>query len=196
MTKTEMKKPLPTSQVSKANKVSTEAYKSPIDDSNKNSAEKPDSARDNIEKDSIEKDNRTKDNGTKDKTTGSARNESGNPNTDSPVANFVSHLIDTAYEKRASDIHIEPFENKFRVRLRIDGLLQPGPIPPEDIAGRLSSRIKVLGQLDISERRLPQDGRLRLNTASHKALDLRISSLPTLWGEKNSLTPAQRRCRT
>jgi type IV pilus assembly protein PilB len=174
MTETEMKKPLPTSQVSKANKVSTEAYKSPIDDSNKSSAEKPDSARGNIEKDNITKDN----------TTGRTRNEPGNPNTDSPVANFVNHLIDTAYEKRASDIHIEPFENEFRVRLRIDGLLQPGPIPPKDIAGRLSSRIKVLGQLDISERRLPQDGRLRLNTASHNALDLRISSLPTLWGEK------------
>ena len=93
MTETEMKKPLPTSQVSKAN---TEAYKSPIDDSNKNGAEKPDSARDNREKDNIEKDNIEKDNRTKDKTTGSTRNEPGNPNTDSPVANFVNHLIDTA----------------------------------------------------------------------------------------------------
>jgi type IV pilus assembly protein PilB len=112
------------------------------------------------------------------------KRESGTPSTDSPVAQFVSRLIDTAFQQRASDIHIEPFEQGYRIRLRIDGLLQPGPVPPKEIAGKLSSRIKVLGQLDISERRLPQDGRLRLDTVFHTALDLRISSLPTLWGEK------------
>ena len=189
MTATEMKKPLPTSQVSKASKVSTEEYENPIDSRNRNSAEKTNSEwgsreRSKGETNKGERNKEESNSRAKDKLTDSVRNAPTNPNSDSPVANFVNHLIDTAYEKRASDIHIEPFENEFRVRLRIDGLLQPGPIPPKDIAGRLSSRIKVLGQLDISERRLPQDGRLRLNTTSHNALDLRISSLPTLWGEK------------
>lgn len=140
--------------------------------------------RDQEKKDREEKDRLQNAQGEKDQTTRRARNESSNSNSDSPVAIFVNHLIDSAYEQKASDIHIEPFEQDYRVRLRIDGLLQPGPIPPKEIASRLSSRIKVLGQLDISERRLPQDGRLRLDTATHKALDLRISSLPTLWGEK------------
>ena len=110
--------------------------------------------------------------------------EATDPSGDSSVAKFVDHLIDIAVEQRASDIHIEPFEQGHKIRLRIDGLLQAGPEPPKEFGSRLNSRIKVLGQLDISERRLPQDGRLRLDTANNKALDLRISSLPTLWGEK------------
>ena len=115
---------------------------------------------------------------------GDSKQVFANGNNDSPVATFVNHLIDTAVAQRASDIHIEPFAQGYRIRLRIDGLLQLGPTPAQAIGSRLSSRIKVLGQLDISEKRLPQDGRLRLDTTNHKTLDLRISSLPTLWGEK------------
>ena len=100
-----------------------------------------------------------------------------------PVVRFVNALLAEAAARRASDIHIEPYANRLRVRLRIDGVLCEIAPPPATLAAAITNRVKVMAQLDIAERRLPQDGRLRLRLADGNEADVRVSVLPTLFGE-------------
>ena len=101
----------------------------------------------------------------------------------SPVVRYVNHIIQSALKEGASDIHIEPGENTLKVRLRIDGILFEMMTPPRKMHGALTSRIKIMANLDIAERRLPQDGRIRATVMDRK-LDLRVSTVPTAQGEK------------
>ncbi|HEV8502753.1 MAG TPA: type II secretion system ATPase GspE [Casimicrobiaceae bacterium] len=101
---------------------------------------------------------------------------------EAPVIRLVSLLITNALEARASDIHIEPFENRLIVRYRIDGVLHEIESPPKRLSAAVISRVKILGNLDIAERRLPQDGRIRLRIQG-KEIDLRVSTVPTMHGE-------------
>lgn len=103
---------------------------------------------------------------------------------DAPVVRLVNAVFTDAIRKRASDIHIEPYEKVFRVRFRIDGILHEILQPPLALKNAVSSRIKVMASLDIAERRLPQDGRIKLKLGKGEAIDIRVSVLPTLFGEK------------
>ena len=103
---------------------------------------------------------------------------------DAPVVKFVNKILVDAIRRGASDIHFEPFETQYRVRLRMDGMLKAVASPPMKMANRISSRIKVMAQLDIAEKRVPQDGRIKLNLSKTRAIDFRVSTLPTLFGEK------------
>ena len=103
---------------------------------------------------------------------------------DAPVVRFVNKLMMDAINRGASDIHIEPYEKTCRVRYRQDGILQEVASPPLALAGRIAARIKILSRLDIAERRVPQDGRMKLRVSKNRAIDFRVSSLPTLFGEK------------
>ena len=103
---------------------------------------------------------------------------------DAPVVRFVNKVLVDAIRKGASDIHFEPYEEEYRVRFRIDGVLVTQVRPPKRMAPRLSARLKVMASLDIAERRVPQDGRIKLNISRGQAYDFRVSSCPTLWGEK------------
>jgi type IV pilus assembly protein PilB len=103
---------------------------------------------------------------------------------DAPVVRLVNAVFTDAIRKRASDIHIEPYEKVFRVRFRIDGILHEILQPPLALKNAVSSRIKVMASLDIAERRLPQDGRIKLKLGKGDAIDIRVSVLPTLFGEK------------
>jgi type IV pilus assembly protein PilB len=97
---------------------------------------------------------------------------------------FVNKILVDAIRRGASDIHFEPFETQYRVRLRMDGMLRAVASPPQKLANRISSRLKVMAGLDIAERRVPQDGRIKLNLSKSHAMDFRVSTLPTLFGEK------------
>ncbi|MCS6952908.1 MAG: type II secretion system ATPase GspE [Bryobacteraceae bacterium] len=101
---------------------------------------------------------------------------------EAPVIRLVNALIAQAVEKRASDIHLEPFEKEFRVRFRIDGVLYNQEPPPRELKAAIISRIKLMARLNIAERRLPQDGRIKIKTLGRE-VDLRVSTLPTLYGE-------------
>ncbi len=101
---------------------------------------------------------------------------------EAPVIRLVNAMIATAVEARASDIHIEPFEKEFRIRFRIDGVLQNQESPPKDMKAAIISRLKLMAKLNIAERRLPQDGRIKIKTLGRE-VDLRVSTLPTLYGE-------------
>ncbi|MFT3789801.1 MAG: type IV-A pilus assembly ATPase PilB [Rudaea sp.] len=103
---------------------------------------------------------------------------------DTPVVKFVNKVLVDAIKRGASDIHFEPFENTYRVRFRMDGMLRAVTSPPPRMAARISSRLKVMSGLDISERRIPQDGRIKLNLSKTKSVDFRVSTCPTLFGEK------------
>ena len=103
---------------------------------------------------------------------------------DTPVVKFVNKVLVDAIKRGASDIHFEPFEGHYRVRFRMDGMLRAVTSPPAKMAARIASRLKVMSGLDISERRIPQDGRIKLNLSKTKAIDFRVSSCPTLFGEK------------
>ncbi|HRJ54444.1 MAG TPA: type IV-A pilus assembly ATPase PilB [Candidatus Thiothrix moscowensis] len=105
-------------------------------------------------------------------------------NEDPAVVEFVDKLLGHAIKAKASDIHIEVFEKNLRIRYRIDGILQVVASPPNDSAQQLISRIKVLARMDISERRVPQDGRIRFTVNEQKKIDFRVNILPTLFGEK------------
>jgi len=102
---------------------------------------------------------------------------------DAPVVKLVNSLIADAVNKGASDIHIEPFEKKLRVRYRIDGVLHEMMSPPYKMKGAVTSRLKIMAELDIAEKRVPQDGRIKIRIGAKK-IDLRVSSLPTIFGEK------------
>jgi len=101
-----------------------------------------------------------------------------------PVVRFVNKVLLDAIKKGASDLHFEPYEKFFRVRFRIDGVLEEIAKPPLALAQRLTARIKVMSRLDVSERRVPQDGRIKLKLSKTKSIDFRVSTCPTLYGEK------------
>ncbi len=103
---------------------------------------------------------------------------------DAPAVLYLQKILEQAAQMLASDVHVEPYEHQLRIRVRIDGVLREIDTPPLPLKDRLASRIKVLSRLDIAEKRLPQDGRMKLNLPSGKELDLRVSTLPTLHGEK------------
>ncbi|HEB86368.1 MAG TPA: type IV-A pilus assembly ATPase PilB [Gammaproteobacteria bacterium] len=103
---------------------------------------------------------------------------------DTPVVRFVNKVLLDAINKGASDIHFEPYEKSYRVRFRVDGILKEVAAPPINMAPRLSARLKVMSRLDISERRVPQDGRIKLNLSKNRAIDFRVNTCPTLFGEK------------
>jgi type IV pilus assembly protein PilB len=103
---------------------------------------------------------------------------------DAPVVKFVNKILMDAINRGASDIHIEPYEKVYRVRYRQDGILYEVANPPIALAGRISARLKILSRLDIAERRIPQDGRIKMRISKNRSIDFRVSTLPTLWGEK------------
>ena len=103
---------------------------------------------------------------------------------DAPIVRFVNKVLVDAIRKDASDIHFEPYEDEYRVRFRVDGVLITQVKPPQRMAPRLAARLKVMANLDIAERRVPQDGRIKLNISKSQAFDFRVSTCPTLWGEK------------
>ncbi|WP_447940459.1 type IV-A pilus assembly ATPase PilB [Pseudoxanthomonas mexicana] len=103
---------------------------------------------------------------------------------DTPVVKFVNKVLVDAIKRGASDIHFEPYETDYRVRLRIDGILKQIAKAPVKLSSRIAARLKVMSQLDIAEKRVPQDGRIKLNLSKTKQIDFRVSTLPTLFGEK------------
>ena len=109
---------------------------------------------------------------------------SGDAKDDTPVVAFINKMLRQAVQMGASDLHFEPYEKKYRVRFRIDGILRVIAQPPKSLSERFSARMKVMAKLDIAERRLPQDGRIKFKVDAKKTIDLRVNSLPTLWGEK------------
>jgi len=113
---------------------------------------------------------------------------------DAPIVRFVNKLMLDAIRRGASDIHFEPFEKTYRVRFRMDGVLKEIAAPPVQLAPKLSARLKVMSRLDIAERRVPQDGRIKMKLSKNRAIDFRVSTCPTLFGEKivlRILDPAQ-----
>ena len=103
---------------------------------------------------------------------------------DTPVVRFVNKVLLDAINKGASDIHIEPYEKSFRIRFRQDGVLHEVAAPPVTMATRLISRVKVMSKMDIAERRVPQDGRIKMALSKKRAIDFRVNTCPTLFGEK------------
>jgi type IV pilus assembly protein PilB len=108
----------------------------------------------------------------------------GNAADDAPVVRFVNKMLLDAIKGGSSDLHFEPYEKNYRVRFRTDGILQEIARPPVQLAPRISARLKVMAGLDISERRKPQDGRIKMRISKSKSIDFRVSTCPTLWGEK------------
>ncbi|MHB0774321.1 type IV-A pilus assembly ATPase PilB [Halomonas sp. WWR20] len=108
----------------------------------------------------------------------------GAGNQDAPVVRFVQKILLDAIKRGASDIHFEPYESTYRVRLRIDGMLVEVARPPFNLRTRIAARLKVMARLDISERRLPQDGAIKLRLTQSRSIDFRVNSLPTVFGEK------------
>lgn len=106
------------------------------------------------------------------------------PGDDAPIVRFVNKILLDAIREGASDIHFEPYEKRYRVRYRTDGILKEVSKPPINLAGKIAARLKVMSQMDISERRIPQDGRIKMKISKNKAIDFRVNTLPTLWGEK------------
>ena len=103
---------------------------------------------------------------------------------ETPIVRFVNKVLIDAIKGGASDIHFEPYEKSYRVRFRTDGILHEVTRPPNNLAPRLAARLKVMSQMDISERRLPQDGRIKMKLSKTRAIDFRVNTLPTLYGEK------------
>ncbi|MCK5353483.1 MAG: type IV-A pilus assembly ATPase PilB [Methyloprofundus sp.] len=103
---------------------------------------------------------------------------------DAPIVRFVNKILLDAIKKGASDIHLEPYEKNFRIRYRSDGMLHEVASPPSNISHRIISRIKVMSKMDIAERRVPQDGRIKMKLSRNKSIDFRVNSCPTLFGEK------------
>lgn len=103
---------------------------------------------------------------------------------DAPIVRFVNKILLDSIKKGVSDIHLEPFEKKFRIRFRADGILSEVASPPVGISNRIISRIKVMSKMDIAERRVPQDGRIKMQLSKNRAIDFRVNTCPTLFGEK------------
>jgi len=103
---------------------------------------------------------------------------------DAPIVVYINKILLDAIKRGASDLHFEPYEKSYRIRFRIDGILTEVATPPVSLSSRMSARLKVMSKLDIAERRVPQDGRIKLALSKKKSIDFRVSTLPTLWGEK------------
>ena len=103
---------------------------------------------------------------------------------DPPIVVYINKILLDAIKKGASDLHFEPYEKTYRIRFRIDGILSEVATPPISLASRMAARLKVMAKLDIAERRVPQDGRIKLTLSQKKSIDFRVSTLPTMWGEK------------
>ncbi|UVM37991.1 type IV-A pilus assembly ATPase PilB [Pseudomonas sp. B21-017] len=108
----------------------------------------------------------------------------GQDTDDAPVVRFVHKMLLDAIKSGSSDLHFEPYEKTYRVRMRTDGILHEVAKPPTQLANRIASRLKIMASLDISERRKPQDGRIKMRLSKSKSIDFRVNTLPTLWGEK------------
>ena len=103
---------------------------------------------------------------------------------DAPIVRFVNKVMVDAIKRGASDIHFEPYEKHFRIRLRQDGVLTEIARPPVALSGKVAARLKVMARLDIAERRIPQDGRIKMKLSKNRAIDFRVNTCPTLFGEK------------
>ena len=103
---------------------------------------------------------------------------------DAPIVIYINKILTDAIRKGASDLHFEPYEKRYRIRFRIDGILHEVSEPPVNLSSRISARLKVMSKLDIAERRVPQDGRIKMKLSRTKSIDFRVSTLPTIWGEK------------
>jgi len=103
---------------------------------------------------------------------------------EAPIVKFVNKMFLDAIRTGASDLHFEPYEKRYRVRYRTDGVLHEVSSPPINLSSKIAARIKVMSRMDISERRVPQDGRIKMKISKNKAIDFRVNTLPTLWGEK------------
>lgn len=103
---------------------------------------------------------------------------------ETPIVRFVNKILLDAIRSGASDVHFEPYEKAYRIRLRTDGILRVVSRPPINLGPRIASRLKIMSQMDISERRLPQDGRIKMKLSRTRDIDFRVNTLPTLWGEK------------
>ena len=103
---------------------------------------------------------------------------------DAPIVIYINKILTDAIRKGASDLHFEPYEKRYRIRFRIDGILHEVSEPPVNLSNRISARLKVMSKLDIAERRVPQDGRIKMKLSRTKSIDFRVSTLPTIWGEK------------
>jgi type IV pilus assembly protein PilB len=103
---------------------------------------------------------------------------------DAPIVVYINKILLDAIKKGASDLHFEPYEKSYRIRFRIDGILTEVARPPVSLSSRMAARLKVMSKLDIAERRVPQDGRIKLALSKKKSIDFRVSTLPTMWGEK------------
>ena len=103
---------------------------------------------------------------------------------DAPIVKFVNKMLLSAIKEGASDLHFEPYEKSYRVRFRTDGVLREASAPPQALSAKIASRLKIMSAMDISERRKPQDGRIKMKLSKSKAIDFRVNTLPTLWGEK------------
>ena len=110
--------------------------------------------------------------------------DEGTAEEEAPIVKYVNKLLVDAIRMGASDLHFEPYEKSYRVRYRVDGVLRSITNPPLQLANRLASRLKVMSKMDISEKRVPQDGRIKLKLSKTKAIDFRVNALPTLFGEK------------
>lgn len=114
----------------------------------------------------------------------SQKNDDPGTGDDAPIVRFVNKILLDAIKAGSSDIHFEPYEKRYRVRCRTDGVLHEVSSPPINSAGKIAARLKVMSKMDISERRVPQDGRIKMKLSKNKAIDFRVNTLPTLWGEK------------
>ena len=103
---------------------------------------------------------------------------------DAPIVVYINKILLDAIKKGASDLHFEPYEKAYRIRFRVDGILTEVARPPISLSSRMAARLKVMSKLDIAERRIPQDGRIKLALSKRKSIDFRVSTLPTMWGEK------------
>lgn len=112
------------------------------------------------------------------------KNDEPGTGDDAPIVRFVNKMLLDAIKGGSSDIHFEPYEKRYRVRYRTDGVLHEVSSPPVNLSGKIAARLKVMSQMDISERRVPQDGRIKMKISKNKSIDFRVNSLPTLWGEK------------
>ncbi|TMP88856.1 type IV-A pilus assembly ATPase PilB [Pseudoalteromonas ruthenica] len=110
--------------------------------------------------------------------------EQGNEDDDAPIIVYINKILRDAIRRGASDLHFEPYDGDYRIRFRIDGVLHEMANPPYALSTRLAARIKVMSKLDISEKRKPQDGRIKLTISPRNSIDFRVSTLPTMWGEK------------
>ncbi len=113
-----------------------------------------------------------------------SQQEASDGASDAPIVRFVNKILLDAIKSGSSDIHFEPYEKIYRIRFRTDGMLREVARPPVNLTPQLAARLKVMSQMDISERRIPQDGRIKMRISKTKSIDFRVNTLPTLWGEK------------